>query len=186
MKAPLQRIDAGVAWPLHGLLKFLCGATGKSNFFFARVVLGLSVVVMMARASAILLANPSLSGRFNFFWSTALIFVITLGYNACIFTLEQVVLRQPDSSPYPMTLPVWRILQRWRCLLVVITTVELFMGPRTFDDHLLAAWFGLLAVICYFAADVQSPRRSWAKQALDRIRSLQLSKPILAPSPLGA
>jgi hypothetical protein len=179
----LRAIDGFFAWLLHWPLKVLCGLTGKSNFYFARIVCCWGLALFLA--ASIMEAVYDL----KMLWLTV-IYAVLFPYAVQVMLAE---LKDAESSSCDSALhPVYA---KFINLRMVDIFLALAITVLQHGHHALLkspAWiFGYLviAVSHYFATDFQPPRKSWVKQGLEKAGSWAKSlrpTPVIIPQPQGA
>lgn len=175
----LDRIDALVSMPFHYVLKTLCGITGKSNFFFAKLTLGMATICLI-----IFLVPFTYSGLGN---------ALLRSLGLCFFCISlygeylniRIFEKHHDSAGEVTTFAMpesdWREYQIGRTMIALASFVGLCV---THGDGFLAYMF-LLATTRYFTTDFHPRKKSWVRHGLESLvtTAKKLRVPSVLPGP---
>ncbi len=183
----IDSVDRAFVWFWHQVLRLLCGATGKSNFFLAQATLMASFLLFCAANLIQLVASHGRLAALIYVFLPAIISRVFYVPQSLLYgRFERDVFGGGDSPPFPMAAAEWLKYRNFRLLWMAMTVV-IFASTNSLILGLVGGSSSLLlAASYYFATDFRPPKKSWARRAIDKLKSLRLRRPNLAPRPLGA
>lgn len=173
----ISYIDAFFAWVLQWPLKFLCGISGKSNFFWARAALVASTAAMTVNiyqhtpGNAITLALSVFFYMAVYTLAVALIWLMILDIERT--STDQAVMSQSEFS-----------LRITRGPIMLVALLLIMIAPLSGSVTMLLSGSAL-----FFATDRQPPAKTWQRRAAQKLlEHAKLVRPAqrLNPGGLGA
>ena len=179
------RIDRAANAVCHQVLQLLCWITGKSNFFFARAML---IVSLGCWLGTVAIGTLAISGNPKEWLLLRIAFPIALALTTAIVLGS--------------TLTYWRYIALLEVVLphygkqgYLVHPADAICAIRVFELSLSAliplaptlAWLPARAVSTYFVWDYIPPRRGRLRRLVKRLRArLSLSLPRALPAPAPA
>lgn len=168
-------------------LKFLCGLTGKSNYFFAKLALTLSFIFLWTKT---LLEITESSLGDNVIGISLGIFITLFMYlPICVnIAIDERINSEnkSDSIHYSQlhNLIGLRIFFTFAPLVFLPSSVLMY----DFVDIINHLWALLLAASIYFALDNRPGKKSWVKIGIDKlveaVKKIHIPNPIPSPIPV--
>lgn len=168
----IEKVDEICARPFRALLRLLCSATGRSNFFFARTA---EVVCVLAGAITTILTQQFMWGILTGLW------VLQAVTSFQSYTKAEHEARSHCDLLPSAILPHSNV-RFWRLKGLLVGSIMLLSTPTDLQYLGIAIGSYALAATLYFADDITPRGKSWLRRGLDWLGAHKPSFSI-TPSP---
>lgn len=170
----IEKVDRYLASMWSKPLKLLCKATGKNNFFFARLLVWAMVTLSLPFTLLLILQEHA-----RFYPLSGLAFFLGWlagGHTTALRLLEQDIER--GSTAIRKTSLTNPEASRTRLISLMNALFWVSFAPTVYGLYCFGGAILMDHIARYWAIDIQPPRKSWARRALDWIKA---HRPQFAP-----